>query len=73
MLAGAVNACKRLFVQQAAQVMTLCHLFHRLHDKLVVIHCNVRSFIDRGKLVLRGRNLIVLRLCCHAELPQLHV
>ena len=44
--------------------------FHCLHDKLVVIRCNVGRCKNRGKLVLRRRHFIMLRLCQDSKLPQ---
>ena len=62
MLAGAVHARKRLFVQQTDHAVALCHLFHRLHDELVLVAGGVGVGIYGRHLVLRGGNLVVFRL-----------
>ena len=72
-LARAVHARKGLFVQQAHKAMTLGDLFHRLHDELVLVARGVGVDVDGSHLVLAGRDLVVLGLGEHAELPQLFV
>ena len=72
-LAGAVDSVKRLLMQETDEAMAAGRLFQRLHHKLVMVHRNVCLIIDRGQLMLRGRDLIVLRLCGDAELPELDV
>ena len=73
MLARAVHAGKGLFVQQAHKAVALGDLFHRLHDELILVACGVGVSVDGGHLVLAGRDLVVLGLGEHAELPQLLV
>ena len=70
-LARAVHARKGLFVQQAHKAMTLGDLFHRLHDELVLVARGVGVDVDGSHLVLAGRDLVVLGLGEHTELPQL--
>ena len=73
MFAAAVHAVKGLFMQQAYEAMLLRELLHDFHCELVVIRGDVRRGEDGRKLVLRGRDLVVLGLCEHAELPKLRV
>ena len=73
MLAGAVDAGKGLFMQQADETVALGDLLHRLHDELVLIVGGVGVAVDGGHLVLTGGDLVVLGLGEHAELPQLLV
>ena len=72
-LARAVHAGEGLFMQQAHKAVALGDLFHRLHDELILVACGVGVNIDGGHLVLAGRDLVVLGLGEHAELPQLLV
>ena len=72
-LARAVDAFKRLFVQQAHKPVPVGHLLHDLHGQLVVIRGDVGRGIDRRHLVLAGGNLVVLRLGADAHLPQLFI
>ena len=72
-LAGAVHAVERLFVQQADEAVARRDLFHDLHGELVVVGGDVRGGKDGRELVLRGGDLVVLGLGEHAELPQLLV
>ena len=51
--------------------MFICHPAERLHNDLVVIGRHIHFFIDRSQLMLRRRDLIVLRLGCYAKLPEL--
>ena len=60
-------------MQQADKIMPVGDLFHDLHRQLVLVAGGVDVGIDRGHLVLRGGDLVVLRLGQHAELPQLLV
>ena len=71
--AAAVDAGKRLFVQEARKPVIVRDLFHRLHDQLILIGRDVRLAEDRRELVLSGRDLVVLSLGGDAELPQLLV
>ena len=73
MLARAVYARERLFVQKAYHTMAVGHALHALHDELVVVGGNVYRGIDARKLVLGGGNLVVLGLGRDAELPELFV
>ena len=73
MLARTVNAGKGLFVQQAHHVVLTRKLLHKLHGYLVVVGRNIGCRIDRRKLVLGRRDLVMLGFCKNAELPQLLV
>ncbi len=72
-LAGAVNARKGLFVQQAYKSVTGRYLLHNFHCQLVVVGCDIGRCVYRRKLVLSGSNLVMLGFRKHAELPQLLV
>ena len=56
----AVDAGKRLFVQQAVQPVAHGDLFHRFHDQLVLVGRDVGAREDGRELVLAGRHLVVL-------------
>ena len=73
MLAVSVYTGKGLFMQQADQTVLGSDLLHDLHGELVVVGCDVGRGIDRGKLVLRRRNLVVLGFCEDSQLPQFFV
>ena len=73
MLAGTVDAGKRLFVQQADHAVARGHLLHDLHRQLVLVGSDVAGREHRRELVLRGRHFVVLRLGVNAELPELLV
>ena len=51
-LARAVHARERLFVQQAHHAVPVRHALHALHDELVVIGGDVHRGIDARELVL---------------------
>ena len=72
-LAGTVDAGKRLFVQQADHAVARGHLLHDLHRQLVLVGSDVAGREHRRELVLRGRHFVVLRLGVNAELPELLV
>ena len=72
-LARAVHARERLFVQQAHHAVPVRHALHALHDELVVIGGDVHRGIDARELVLRGGDLVVLGLGRDAEPPELLV
>ena len=73
MLAGAVDPCEGLFMEQAAHVMPGSHPFEGLHHKMVVVHRQGRILIDHRQLMLRRSDLVVLCLGRNAEAPQLLV
>ena len=70
MLARTVHSLKRLFVQKADEVVLFRHLFHQLHRKLVVVYGDVGSRENGRKLVLRGRDLVVLGFGVDAVTPK---
>ena len=72
-LARAVHAGEGLFVQQTDKVMALGDLFPRFHDELILVARGVGIGVDGRHLVLAGRDLIVLGLGEHTELPQLFI
>ena len=69
-LAGAVDAGKGLFVEQAHQAVAVRHFFHHLHGQLVLVAGGVGVGIDGGHLVLGGGHLIVLGLGEHPQSPE---
>ena len=72
-LAAAVDAFKRFFVEQTDQVVFLGNLFHDLHGELVVVGGYVGAGVDGGQLMLGRGHLVVLGLGQDAQLPQLLV
>ena len=73
MLAAAVDAGKGLLVEQAHQTVAVGDLFQQLHGQLVFVAGGVGVGVDGRDLMLGGSHLVVLRLCQHAQLPQLLV
>ena len=72
-LAAAVDAGKRLFMQQADEIVFQRNLLHNFHRELVVVGGDVRCRIDRREFVLRRRNLVVLGFGKDAKLPEFFV
>ena len=72
-LAGAVDSCEGLFMQEADETVALRHLLHHLHGELVLVAGAVGVRIDGGHLVLTGGDLVVLGLGEDAQLPELRV
>jgi len=72
-LARAIDARERLFMQQADQAVAQGDFFHRLHGQLVVVVRDVGRVEDRSQFVLGRRDLVVLGLGRHAHFPQLAV
>ena len=69
-LAAAVDALEGLLVLQADQSVVACDGLHQLHHQQVLVDGAIRYGEDRRQLVLRGRDLVVLGLGRHAQLPQ---
>ena len=72
-LAGAIDAREGLFMQQAHETMPEGNFLHDLHRQLVVIGCDVGCCINRGQLMLRRGDFVVLGLGKDAKLPELLV
>ena len=53
--------------------MFYSHPLHGLHNDLVVVNRYIGRLINGRKLVLCRRNLIMLRLGCYPQLPELLV
>ncbi len=70
-LAGAVDARERLFVEQGRKAMALGHLAQRLHDQLVVIGREVGGGVHGSQFELIRGYLLVLGLGRDAQAPQL--
>ena len=73
MLSASVHPVKRLFVKQTDKTVAKGGLFHNFHCELIMVGGDIGRRIYRGKLVLRGGNLVMLGFSEHAELPQLRV
>ncbi len=71
MLAGAVDAGKRLFMQQADKAMLLGGAFHQRHHQLLVIGGDIGALEIRGDFKLRWRHLVVVCFGGNAQLVQL--
>ena len=69
-LAGTVDAFKRLFMKQAGEAVLFRRLGKNFHGQLVVIHGHVGVGIDRRQFKLTRGDLVVLGLCVDAELPE---
>ena len=69
-LAAAVDAGERLFVQQADQAVLVGGAAHDLHDQVLVIGGEVAVFEERGEFVLAGGHFVVAGLDGDAELEQ---
>ena len=72
-LARAVDAGKRLLVQQHAETVVACHALHQLHQQHIVVHGQVAFFVDGGQLKLVGCHLVVARLHGYAQLQRLNL
>ena len=66
-LAAAVYARKRLFVQQARKIVAQSYLAHQLHHDLVVVAGDIGCGEYAGQLVLAGSDLVVLGLSGYAQ------
>ena len=73
MFTGTVDTLERFLVEQACHTVTVCDLFHCLHNDLVVVNGKVCLCVDRCQLVLCRSNLVVLGLCGNAQLPELFI
>ena len=73
MLAAAVYAGKRFFMEQADKIMLCGHLLHDFHGKLVMVGRNVGGCINGRKLMLGGSHFIVFCFCQNPQLPELLV
>src|SRR5690606_1057544 len=58
-LTASVYTLVWFLMEQHSEVVSYGHLFHHIHDQLVVIHCNINFFIYRSTLKLSGRHLMV--------------
>ena len=70
-LARAVDARERLFVQQELKPVAVGDPLHRLHHQHVVVGGDVGVFKRDGQLVLGRRDLVMPRLDRNAELVKL--
>ncbi len=67
-LAGAVDACKRLLVQQYAESVLSRHTLHQRHQEHVVVYGQVAFLVYRGQFKLVGRYLVVTCLARYGQL-----
>jgi len=58
-LTGAVDAGEGFLVEEALHAVLTGHALERGHDKLLVVGGDVGGLVDRGELVLGGRDLVV--------------
>ena len=72
-LAAAVDARKRLLMQQRDQIVLLRNALDQLHRQLVVVGGDVGRREDRCDLILRRCHLIVFGLGRNAQFPQLGI
>ncbi len=72
-LAGAVDILERLLVLEAGKAVVGREELELLHGEEVVVNGERALLEDGGELVLAGRDLVVLRLQGHGELPELVV
>ena len=70
MLAAAVYARKRLFVQQTYHSVAFGDLLHYLHSELVVVGSHVGGGEYGCEFVLSGRNLVMLGFGEYSEFPE---
>ena len=73
MFTGTIDALERFFMEQARHSVTVCDLFHCLHNDLVVVNSKVCLCVDRCQLVLCRSDLVVLGLCGNAQLPEFFI
>ena len=73
MLAAAVDAGKGLLMQQAHQTVLCRDLLHDLHGQLVVVGGDICCAIDRSKLMLSRRYLVMLCFSVDTKSPELLV
>ena len=59
MLARTVHAAIRFLVQKHVEVMLTGNTFHQVHDKLVVVVCQITVFEDRSQFELVGCYLVM--------------
>ena len=60
-------------MEKTCKTMTCGNLLHNIHNKLVVVNCDIGCLIDRSKLMLCWGNLVMLCLSCYAKLPEFNV
>ena len=72
-LARAVDVCKRLFMQQAGQIVLFADGAHGFHNQLVVVAGDIGCGIFRRQLVLCRRSFVVLCFAGNSHLPQVLV
>ena len=71
MLSASVHSVKRLFVKQTDKTVTKSGLFHNFHCELIMVGGDIGRRIYRGKLVLRGGNLVMLGFRKYTQFPKL--
>ncbi len=73
MLAAAVNARKRLFVQKAGQVKFCRRRLKRFHCQLVMVGSGIARSVYGSNLMLSGRHFVMLGFGINAQFPKLIV
>ena len=73
MLAGTVDAGKRLFMQQADQIIFLGGPLQDIHDHMVLVNCHGGRAVYAGQFKLGRGGFVVFRLGVDAQFPELFV
>ena len=71
-LARAVDALERLFVQQHAEVVAAGNVVHKQHQQQVVVVGKVGFLVYRSQFKLVGCNFVVAGLCRNAQFVALY-
>ena len=71
MLTTTIDACKRFFVQQAAEAVFASDIAHKRHEQHIVVHCQVTFFVDWCKFKLVRSHLVVACLAGDAQFQSL--
>ena len=73
MFSRSIHPCKRFLMEQTFHSVPACHPFQSLHHDLIMVYRNIRFCIDRSKLMLSRRSLVMLSFRRNAYLPKFFV
>jgi hypothetical protein len=73
MLAGSVDAFKRLFMKQAGKTVLFRSLAENIHCQLVLVNGDVSLGEDRRQFKLTGSDFVVFGFCIDAKLPEFFI
>ncbi len=73
MLTGTIYPGKRLLMEQTFHSMPASYPLQGLHHQMIMVNRHIRLRIDRRQLMLCRRNLVMLRLRRHSNLPQFFI